>query len=548
MKKTFFGSRLYSVINDSLFWLAAAVSAVLCIVVLTQIDPVNVFDCVIFGIISVIVEGNKIVNIIRRNILSSLYKKVKTRHIKAKETRYLVTYILGAVFAILITAGFSFKAVQSSTSAEDTQISIINTQIETLSQASESYASAKGEYERLDSLINERNGAIRTASSKEEKDVIYKKYIQPLGSKYSSYQGDWTIGGKYDSNYVKAKDAEKSAKEAYDRALATAGGKTVPELKIELANLSSQKDSTGGASIIFENYAGLLNMDSNKFKTYLIIFLSLLVEITIFLCSPSMTIDKSILYKFKDDLPDETDIKSLLKEIDDELEVYSYSSNMKLSGAEKRALKEKIDEAKEKAYEEYDRKYEKIIDRSKRDHLEEIGKYKNEVKQLEAKIKEYADIDSKQKIEADEDDAVEIPVVEKNTTKVRFVKVDPTYLISEEHTKEADSGADVHGEAEDEEAVVGDDKAELPVVEGEVVGEPVAESREQPVLDAVQGDGSSEKLENINDIIDSTSMVTMEDKVSSEEEAINSRVVIPAEDELNDMLGRTSSKTKVIRI
>src|SRR5574344_1315548 len=154
MKKTFFGSRLYSVINDSLFWLAAVVSAVLCIVVLTQIDPVNVFDCVIFGIISVIVEGNKIVNIIRRNIFSSLYKKVKTRHIKAKETRYLVTYILGAVFAILITAGFSFKAVQSSTSAEDTQISIINTQIETLSNAGDVYSLAKDDYEKLDSLVN----------------------------------------------------------------------------------------------------------------------------------------------------------------------------------------------------------------------------------------------------------------------------------------------------------------------------------------------------------------------------------------------------------
>ena len=498
MKKTL-GSRLYTYITNSMFWMSAAVSALLTIVVLTQIDPVNMFDCIIFGIISVIVEGNKIINILRRNIFSSLYKKLPTAHIKAKEIRFLTVYLAGAIFAVAITAGFSFKASSSSINETDTQIQIIETKIQNLDSAQNVYNSAVEKFNELDDAQTERDAKIKIAETQEEKKSITNRYREKLGNN--------------DYNLSKAKKELSSSLTALNDAKTTAGASKA-DLLIQKQNLESEKIKTGGASVIFENYAGLIKMDTGKFKMILVIFLSILVELTIFISSPTMAIDSNILYMFKNDLPKDTDVDALIKDINKEMDVYSYASTTKMSSAEKRALKEKINEAKEKAYEEYDKKYEKIIDRNKRDYLEENGKYKNEIKILQAKLKMIDDAKEEEKI---------IKESEKNLGKLakkENIELDnkPEEVIKDELSNLENC----------EEADANEDKDENKEIE----------SSENDILRNTEIEETKEEDNNTEET---------KEEDNNTEEIDESRIVKPAEDELNDMI-KQSEKEKHIKI
>src|SRR5574344_237010 len=491
MKKSL-GSIFYTYITNSMFWMSAAVSALLTIVVLTQIDPVSIFDCIIFGIISVIVEGNKIINILRRNIFSSLYKKLPTAHIKAKEIRFLTVYLAGAIFAVAITAGFSFKASSSSINETDTQIQIIETKRQNLDRAQNVYNSAVEKFNELDDAQTERDAKIKIAETQEEKKSIRNSYIEKLGNN--------------DYNLSKAKKELSSSLTALNDAKTTAGASKA-DLLIQKQILESEKIKTGGASVIFENYAGLIKMDTGKFKMILIIFLSVLVELTIFISSPTMAIDSNILYMFKNDLPKDTDVDALIKDINKEIDVYSYASTTKMSSAEKRALKEKINEAKEKAYEEYDKKYEKIIDRNKRDYLEENGKYKNEIKILQAKLKMIDDAKEEAKI---------IKESEKNLGKLAKKENIDLIEAKEEDSKNESSNIETCEKADKCENNDGNKKTEF---------------TESDVPEIAKVEETKEETKEIEDETDET------------DEIDESRIVKPAENELNDMI-KQSEKDK----
>jgi hypothetical protein len=82
-----------------------------------------------------------------------------------------------------------------------------------------------------------------------------------------------------------------------------------------------------GMSFMFEEFAKYLNTTPELVKLWILLFVAILIELTIYQTSPDIKITRRVLYFFRNSLGSEIDVHELLKMFDDENKMYQDFKN-----------------------------------------------------------------------------------------------------------------------------------------------------------------------------------------------------------------------------
>jgi hypothetical protein len=91
---------------------------------------------------------------------------------------------------------------------------------------------------------------------------------------------------------------------------------------LELDNMIREEENRNiiekGMAFMFEEFAKYLHTTPETVKLFILLFVAILIELTIWQCSPDIRISRRVLYFFRNSLPADVDVKDILEKFDEE--------------------------------------------------------------------------------------------------------------------------------------------------------------------------------------------------------------------------------------
>lgn len=348
MTNTNRGSKIYSMIGIMCYVVTTIISAFLNIYLFMNLDSTWKYFTLA---LSLSLEVLKAFTLIRANTYRSLKEymancKFKFNKVTKKMFVYYGFYVFFAVLSL--TAGLMFSLTISDKAEQGFSIQKqeITQNIQTITESKTAYDKAYNEYntyydtydedvkiakqtmrdaqDKYDTLsqqwdINQRE-LTPEGFSKWKAEVDYKKVKNDAIDAKEDYED--LISGKTLSRKQKTME---DAKTDYDSKVALFG--SLNELNLQLADLNKQELAAAGSSkgfILLAQTFGIPDK-SSKIKFAILLLASLLIEVGIWISSPDLRLDSSLLYSFRNDigLSNKKDVDKLLKEIEDSNTRYS---------------------------------------------------------------------------------------------------------------------------------------------------------------------------------------------------------------------------------
>ena len=348
MTNTNRGSRIYSMVGIMSYVVTTIISAFLNIYLFMNLDSSWKYFTLA---LSLSLEVLKAFTLIRANTYRSLREymancKFDFQKVTKKMFVYYGFYVFFAVLSL--TAGLMFSLTISDKTEQNFSIQKqeITQNIQTITESKTAYDKAYNEYntyydtydedvkiakqtmrdaqDKYDTLSQQWDTKQRELTpeefSKWKADVDYKKVKNDAADAKEDYED--LISGKTLSRKQKTME---DAKADYDSKVALFGG--LNELNLQLADLNKQELAAAGSSkgfILLAQTFGIPDK-ANKIKFVILLLASFLVEVGIWISSPDLRLDSSLLYSFRNDigLSNKKDVEKLLKEIEDSNTRYS---------------------------------------------------------------------------------------------------------------------------------------------------------------------------------------------------------------------------------
>lgn len=539
MKRSSTDSIVYNTLLNIAFAASAVISGVLNFIMFTNLSHDTVW---LLGSMSITLECMKIVTLLRKNTYESLYKKVPSKKLNSKKNFYFCVYLFFAALAIFASIGFSLRETHATQVSSSSEVITYTNQINAVQAQEDLVKKYDTDYENKLSLFKQydetdTNAQIARRNALANNDVETRK-AQDLIIQNNKYN---LTTSKKDMTDAKAKLDTESSKLS---SMKSQFGE-VWQLQQKLQDAKNKQIAEEGSSGMFTLIADTFHISAyaEQLKFIILLLISVLIELTIYMTSTDVNLDKALLHKFRKDLPENIDINDLIKKIEAEQDLYATSSSLKLSAADKRAIKAKIDEAKDKAYEEASKKFKRIIDTTQDDSLRTELSYKGKIKELEDIIDSYKAKERAEKIT--EEETVK---VEKKQKKVKPIQVEEIIEPVEEPAKETIEEPAEENIAPVEETV---EPTKEPVDIVSSNNTVKAEFSAEPVLEVSKKETSKEEIDKaIEDAMNSMASKKEEihELTAEDFKDEDGRTIKPAETEIEEMLNAGNGNRKVFHI
>jgi hypothetical protein len=94
------------------------------------------------------------------------------------------------------------------------------------------------------------------------------------------------------------------------------------ELQARLDEYTTNLLKNSGSEKMFVILSNMFGLSSRWLKFYILLFLSILIELTVWQCGPSIKITRKVLYYFRNSLPSDLDVNELLNAFEKENQMY----------------------------------------------------------------------------------------------------------------------------------------------------------------------------------------------------------------------------------
>ena len=352
------GNKIYSIVGWFCYIACTIISAILNIYLLSKLDQSWAWFLLTM---SLSLEFGKAYILIKANTYRSLAEYLKNCKFQAtkvihKERTFYGLYVLFAILSITASLCFSLTITDKTEQGFSLQKQEITQNIETVSKSQTKYEEALSKFTMLqdNKELSEKEAkeTLRNATEAYEeagikldnkaKDICvasgddprnwthyrkgnpeYDKYRDAIGYEkitreynYAKEDYDDIMSGKA---LVRAEEAYNNTKADFDEKVTLYG--SLETLKLSLSNLEKQELEAAGSSKCFILLAKTFGVPDKvrTIKFIILLYVSLLVELCIWLSSPDLRLDGSLLYSFRNDLGLSTkkDVDKLLKEIKD---------------------------------------------------------------------------------------------------------------------------------------------------------------------------------------------------------------------------------------
>jgi hypothetical protein len=358
-------------ISSGTFALAAALSGVLNINFFVALTTES---WLFMMMMSLCLEGGKLVTLFNANTLSAINKKLRSAKIGLVVVSLFALYALFGVLAVVAATGFSQTAIEKASAVSTEQIANLEEDLQVLEEATLKVEEAKFELSLKkadrDKLQNEYESALQAAeiaysaartqatSYYSKRSVTEEGIVWEPGYSQAGYNEIWAARAEAEANVNSIKNgtaytrAEEAIVDAENKLADTEtslvrleeiyGNKDQVNANLRAAR-TAQREELGSAVMFTLIMEAVGHPEwAKSFRLFMLLFASLLLEVLIFVFSPINTVDRLALRPFRKWLPRGTDMEDLIKFFEEENSKFEYRETRKeLNKEEKRWLEEK---------------------------------------------------------------------------------------------------------------------------------------------------------------------------------------------------------------
>lgn len=345
------GNKIYSMVGWFCYIACTIISAILNIYLLSNLDSSNWKFFML--VMSLALEFGKAYVLIRANTYRSLSEylkncKFKATKVKKREFTFYGIYLLFAALSITASLGFSLTITDKTEQGFELGKAGIERNISTLEnynkdeeKLEQSLLSLNEKIDELENkskeldkstnsltkkIANEKGWDINTSSNK-----IWNLPEYRLSDEKIEFDGVRKEIKKCETERDRLNEKLNETKENKESFILVNGNKQ--ELDNKLDALKNKEKEEAGSSKMFILLAETFGIPDQvkKIKFFILLFVSLLVELCIWLSSPDLKLDGDLLYSFRNDigLSNKRDVDKLLKEIKETNTRFSFKKEEK---------------------------------------------------------------------------------------------------------------------------------------------------------------------------------------------------------------------------
>lgn len=395
MKKIKTDTGLFVKIMWASYILSTIISATFNIIMLREIG-ITTFDKILMVSASIALEGVKAAILIKANTFRSMYRKIKIVKLCFAMITSYTSYFLFALLSITAGLGFSMTATAKQESAYSNQIEAVRMDISTLAQKEEVYKEALTVFENLqnnyDGELKDSRDNVRKAEDELKNYYLSEEYLSYMDKnrRYYSVREEFGASSQewidWNNNYqiekTKVLSEESRLKTVLERQKEDysdiESGKALSraESKLELAtedydsfknefgdnnsllkrerilideenkNTSSGKMFVLFANTLFKGEYTANDEEVRMIKFWILLLISILIEMAIFTCSPDVVVERTLLERFKHYLPDDMDVTKIIKIFEVEQKKFLYDEEESKPKIKKTRVKKEVAEIK----------------------------------------------------------------------------------------------------------------------------------------------------------------------------------------------------------
>jgi hypothetical protein len=367
MKTNHFDSGIYISIRWLAFCSASAVSALLNLFLFSSLDASYTWLLISM---SLTLEMTKISTVITRNCFASIYEKVRKVSIKAKQHMFMFFYLLLAMLSVTAGLGFSITITARTAATQSISLATMQAQYQTLTEqlekistkqleiselnkstgvsidSYEPFTQANQRYQEAEAAYilanNNYRAAVAGRSGLVEGTVEFNTAQTEVNRTNQMLSGATTARSltKTEADRIKANfndfqmNSETVATRLNDElhilneelsmlisqvGLSTEiGSVALLELDNKIREEENRNIIEKGMAFMFEEFAKYLHTTPELVKLFILLFVAILIELTIWQCSPDIRISRRVLYFFRNSIPPDTNIKEILEKFDEE--------------------------------------------------------------------------------------------------------------------------------------------------------------------------------------------------------------------------------------
>jgi hypothetical protein len=379
---------------------------------------------------SLTLECSKLLHVIQYNTLNELHRKLENTEaaprIKSVSRKWFIGYLFYAALAILASLNFSVGNLGKTTTIADSNITVANTlytewnssqnEINSLTKQIDSQkASLQSEWDSMVSLRNnltaeEVNEKVPIGNAKIWNDYLNKVRVAVPGATYTSISSGRSWQKYLDYQTKDLNDKLNTAKQSLadiKTESSKAGYSNYTALQLAQTSLETDKIKNSGSQASFEILAKTLHINSDVFRSVMLLVLSLLVELTIYQTSPKVKISRKLLFEFTQYLPRDFNVNKFMNTVDKELIDYDIIQIAKKDEVEINKKDIELEKAKKEAEKaELKRK----TAEAKRAQKAAEKQQADEAAEQKLKEKENKEMEKQEEEETNEETKVEVPI------------------------------------------------------------------------------------------------------------------------------------------
>jgi hypothetical protein len=357
MKNYEINNNIYIIIRNIAFVTSSIVSALLNIFLFSSLDASWTWLLISM---SLTLELTKVSTIVTRNCFASIYAKVKKASIKFKQHVFMAFYLMLALLSVTAGLGFSITITAKTEATKSinreilvSQRDAIQSKIDEINELAlieritlleyPEYISINEKYQQAETTQAQANQAFRTAtanrslvSTEDERYAELQRGVNSANQLLIAANENLTrvrterqrIESIFNERKADSTTAKIRLNEELVLLISQAGLET--ELGsvalIELDNKIKDEENkyiiSKGMSFMFEEFAKYLHTTPELVKLWILLFVSILIETTIYQTSPDIKITRKVLYFFRNSLSKEVDVQELLNAFDNENKMY----------------------------------------------------------------------------------------------------------------------------------------------------------------------------------------------------------------------------------
>jgi len=395
-RKKISDSTIYVTTRYGAFILASIISALFNLLLFAALDPSS--RPLLMGM-SIALEGAKLTTVLSYNVMSAMYLKLKVKSLRTKAHLFLGFYLIYGLLSMTASLGFSTVATSKRAAMENNQLTTVATKIEQVQsiidrvsdyetmkdvalsdyrpyieaqaqilQARNYELERRALYTEADDVLTRLGAATRNGSLTSDDDqnwrtknadyVAAQQTMFGFRTQYQAAQSETRrlqqelnrITTEYNEGGDRAAERIADLMKQFDVLRESMGmevgitpAAAITTLEEEAQAIKNQILETKGMGYMFDKFSEFTGgkVSSTGVMFAILALISVLLEITVYQCSPDIQIDRHVLRFFRRSLPKDRTVEEIVELFDSEAAMFEYTEE-KLEPVEETSRKRSV--------------------------------------------------------------------------------------------------------------------------------------------------------------------------------------------------------------